>query len=231
MSPRALARARPLLAVVVLSAVALSACGGGEGDGGSARASADDELTGAVRTPPLEVASVTLPNETTGADGAPFAMTATPDGLLLVYFGFTSCPDICPTTLSDVGRAVQKLPRVDRARVDVAMVTVDPDRDTGQVLTSYLDTFVDGGGVALRTTDPVQQQSAQDAFRVVANRVPEGDDNYTFEHTAVTYVIDERGTVVVEWPFGTSSSAMARDMEILLARADRAARTDGASRR
>ena len=86
-------------------------------------------------------------------------------------------------------------------------------------MTSYLDTFVKGHGVALRTTDPAQQQAAQDAFRVVANRIPEGD-SYTFEHTAVTYAIDDTGTVVVEWPFGTSSDTMARDMEILLARAD-----------
>lgn len=227
MTSRARTRAVPLLAAFALVAVALAGCGGG--DGGSARASggsgdsggsaASGELAGAVRQPPLEVASVTLPNATVGADGAPFAMQAQPGGLLVVYFGFTSCPDICPTTLSDVGRAVRELPAAERERVEVAMVTVDPDRDTGQIMTSYLDTFVRGGGVALRTTDPAQQQAAQDAFRVVANRIPEGD-SYTFEHTAVTYAIDDTGTVVVEWPFGTSSATMARDMEILLARSD-----------
>jgi protein SCO1/2 len=202
-----------LFALVVSVAVVLAACGGV--DGVPTRVG----LSGAVRTPPLEVGTVSLPNESPGAHGAPFAMTAPSGGLLLVYFGFTSCPDICPTTLSDLGRAVQKIPADARRRVDVAMVTVDPDRDTGSVLTSYLDTFVDGGGVALRTTDPAQLQSAQDAFRVVANRIPEGD-TYTFEHTAVTYVVDENGTVVVEWPFGTSPDAMARDLRILLRRAD-----------
>jgi protein SCO1/2 len=213
-SARARQRATPLVVVLALVAVVLAGCGG---DGGSAR---PQGLTGAVRTPPLEVASVTLPNETTGAGGAPFTMQAEPGKLLLVYFGFTSCPDICPTTLSDLGRAVQKLPADERDRVDVVMVTVDPARDTGEVMTSYLDTFVPGRGIALRTTDPAQQQAAQDAFRVVAKRVPEGDDNYTFEHTAVTYVVDDRGTVVVEWPFGTAPDAMARDLGILFARAD-----------
>jgi len=211
----------PLLVVLAMAAGVLSACGGGADDRSSARVSANDELSGAVRTPPLDVGSVTLPNETDGVGGVPFTMRAAPDGLLLVYFGFTSCPDICPTTLSDIGRAVKEMPATERGRVDVAMVTVDPDRDTGAVLTSYLDTFVKGGGIALRTTDPVRQQAAQDAFRVVAERIPEGDDGYTFEHTAVTYVVDDSGTVVLEWPFGISPTAMARDLEILLARADR----------
>lgn len=214
-------RAVPLLAALALVAVALAGCGGGDGD--SARGQGGGELTGAVRTPPLEVASVTLPNATVGADGAPFTMQAPPGGLLLVYFGFTSCPDICPTTLSDIGRAVQKLPEDQRDRVQVVMVTVDPARDTGTIMTSYLDTFVKGGGVALRTDDPAQQQDAQDAFRVVAKRIPEGDDSYTFEHTAVTYAVDDTGTVVVEWPFGTSPTAMARDIGIVLDRTDRAA--------
>lgn len=214
-------RLHPLrsVAAVSLAVLALAGCGGGDGNAAH-DASASGELTGAVRTPPLAVGSVTLPNATVGADGGPFAMQAGPGGLLLVYFGFTSCPDICPTTLSDIGRAVQKLSPANRDRVDVAMVTVDPGRDTGPIMTSYLDTFVKGGGVALRTTDPAQQQVAQDAFRVVAKRIPEGD-TYTFEHTAVTYGIDDTGTVVVEWPFGTSSTTMARDIEILLARADR----------
>ena len=102
------------------------------------------------------------------------------------------------------------------------MVTVDPDRDTGVIISSFLDHFVKGGGVALRADDPAQHDAAKDAFRVVAKRIPEGD-GYTFEHTAVTYVIDDRGTVVVEWPFGVSPDAIAGDLGVLLARTDPAA--------
>ena len=223
MTHRVATRAVLLVAALALAVVALAGCGGG--DDGSARGAADSTgrsgsdgtLSGVVRQPPLQVASVTLPDVTVGADGAPFAMQAPPGELLLVYFGYTSCPDICPTTLSDIGRAVKQLPADDRDRVQVAMATVDPDRDSGQILTSYLDTFVKGRGVALRTTDPAQQQAAEDAFRVVAKRVPDGE-SYSFEHTAVTYVVDDTGTVVVEWPFGTSSATMAHDMEVLLSR-------------
>jgi protein SCO1 len=204
---------RRIVAVTVVAAVTmLGACGGGNGDDRAAH----QALSGVVRTPPLEVGTVSLPDETPGADGTPFVMRAQPGGLLLVYFGYTSCPDICPTTLSDIGRALQRLPAADRDRVVVAMATVDPNRDTATVMTSYLDHFVHGGH-ALRTTDPAQQQQAQDAFRVVAKRVDDGT-SYSFEHTAVTYVVDEHGTVVLEWPFGVSPAAMRDDLQTLLHR-------------
>jgi len=204
---------RCVVAVAVVTAVAtLGACGGGGGNAGASR----HALSGVIRTPPLEVGTVSLPDASPGAGDAPFVMRSQPGDLLLVYFGYTSCPDICPTTLSDIGRAVQRLPAADRNRVSVAMVTVDPDRDTGSVMTSYLDHFVHGGH-ALRTTDPVQQQQAQDAFRVVAKRVDDGA-SYSFEHTAVTYVVDEHGTVVLEWPFGVSPAAISDDLQTLLHR-------------
>lgn len=219
-STRTAGLARGVMVAVVAIAL-LGSCG----DGGRDRARPGG-LSGAVRTPPLEVGAVSLPDESPGANGAAFTMTAAPGGLLVVYFGFTSCPDICPTTLSDTGRALQELDAADRDRVAVAMVTFDPERDTGEVLTSYLETFVAGGGHALRTVDPALQQAAQDAFNVVVRRISEGS-TYTFDHTAVSYVVDDRGTVVVEWPFGTSPDAMRRDLEILLRRIDRA---EGATR-
>jgi protein SCO1/2 len=90
---------------------------------------------------------------------------------------------------------------------------VDPARDSGELLASYLDHFV-ARGHALRTTDAAAQQAAQDAFGVVARQVPEGD-GYSIEHTAVTYVVDDTGKVVVEWPFGTQPDVMADDLRFL----------------
>ena len=202
-------RVLPLVAAAVLVAsLGLSACGGGS--------DAPSSLQGVVRKPALQVASVTLPDESPLADGAPFPMKAAKGGLLLAYFGYTNCPDVCPTTLSDIGRALRDLPASDREKVEVAFATVDPDRDSGEKLASYLDHFVDGGH-ALRTTDAAQLQTAEDAFGVVAKKVPEGS-SYSMEHTAITFVIDDTGKVVVEWPFGTDSLAMADDMKLLLSR-------------
>lgn len=200
-------RGHMLRAIAVAGlAVGLGACGSGD----TARS-----LSGVIRTPPLQVGDVVLPDETPGANGAPFEMRAPRGGLLVVYFGYTSCPDICPTTLSDIGRALREL-GAPASRVDVAMVTVDPERDSGEIIASYLDHFVRRGH-ALRTTDPVQQETAQDAFRVTARRIPEGD-TYSMEHTAITYVVNDAGTVVLEWPFGTSSRDMRLDLEALLER-------------
>jgi protein SCO1/2 len=161
------------------------------------------------------VGSVTLPDASNG--GAALPMRAEPDGLLIVYFGYTSCPDVCPTTMSEVGQAIRALPTDLTARIDVAMVTLDPDRDTADRLTDYLGHFF-ARSHAVRTTDADQLDAAAAAFQVrfsVEEHQPGSD--YKVSHTAVTYGVDETGTVRVEWPFGMRSDAITSDLLILLA--------------
>mgnify|MGYP001220048775 CR=1 FL=1 len=176
----------------------------------------DDErqLAGAVREPALDVASVTLP---AAADGREVPMRAEESGLLVVYFGYTSCPDICPTTLSDLSIAVGDLPAELADRVQVAFVTVDPERDTPEVVQGYLGSFFPDG-IALHTEDEDALAAAAAAFGVqyeVADHAP-GDEDYDVAHTAVTYVVDDTGHVVVEWPFGMAPDDMAADLSTLL---------------
>lgn len=192
--------------VALLAGLTAGACG----DDGP------DELAGAVRTPALDVADVSLPSAGDGAGEEPLAMQAPPDELYLVYFGYTSCPDVCPTTMSDISVALGDLPDDLADRVTVAMATVDPERDTGEVVAGYLDHFFDRS-VALRTTDPDALARATDAFGVqweVEEHAP--GETYDVAHSAVTYVVDDTGTVVVEWPFGFDSEAMTSDLRILL---------------
>lgn len=175
-----------------------------------------DELSGAVRSPALEVGEVSLPAVGDGGREEPLAMTAPPGELYLVYFGYTSCPDVCPTTMSDISVALDALPDDLAERVTVAMATVDPERDTGEVVAGYLDHFFDRS-LALRTTDPDALARAADAFGVqweVEEHAP--GEAYDVAHSAVTYVVDDTGTVVVEWPFGFDSEAMTSDLRILL---------------
>jgi protein SCO1/2 len=189
-------------------AVALAGCGSGDGTPGSSG------LAGAVRQPPLDVAEVELP--AASGDG-PLAMRAAPGELLVVYFGYTSCPDICPTTLNDVGIAISGLPDDLAERVSVAFVTVDPERDTPEVLEGYLAHFVERG-VGLRAGTPDELAAAASVFGVqyeVADHQP-GDTTYDVAHTAVTYVIDDTGTVAVEWPFGFDDGDMTSDLRTLL---------------
>ncbi len=187
---------------VALLAVA-AGCGGDE----------QVTLKGVVREPALDVGAVELP----AADGEPRAMRAEEGGLLVTNFGYTFCPDICPTTMSDISVAVHALPPELADRVTVAFVTVDPERDTVEVLEGYLGSFFEGARVH-RTEDPEALTAAADAFGVqfeVADHEP-GATAYEVSHSAVTFVIDDQGTVVVEWPFGFENTSMASDLRTLL---------------
>jgi protein SCO1/2 len=195
------------LAVMVLLAGILAGC------------AAEPALAGAVRQPPLAVGDVRLPDAS--RQGAPTTVTATDGELTLVYFGYTSCPDICPTTLSDISVALGDLPDDLAERVTVAMVTVDPERDTDERLTQYLGFFFDRS-LGLRTADPEELARAASAFGVQyeVEEHDATDTTYDVAHTAVTYIVDDTGTVLVEWPFGLETDAMASDLEILLTRDD-----------
>ncbi|MFV0309263.1 MAG: SCO family protein [Desertimonas sp.] len=203
--PRAAARRGLVLGLVGLFGL-VAGCGGDDDE--------SIELLGVTREPVLDVASTELP---AAKDGTAVTMKAAEDGLMVVYFGYTSCPDICPTTMSDLARAVNDLPADEAERVAVAFATVDPERDTAEVLEGYLGSFFDDG-VALRTDDADALAEAAGAFGVeydVADH-DAGDRDYDVAHTAVTYVVDDTGRVVVEWPFGFAAQDMTTDLNTLL---------------
>lgn len=178
---------------------------------------ATPQLAGAVRNPPLQVGDVRLPDVAAG--GEPVTLTAPSGELTLVYFGYTSCPDICPTTLSDISVALADLPDELASRVTVALVTVDPARDTDARLVEYLGFFFDRA-MALRTTDAGVLNAAAAAFgvRFEVEDHAVGDLEYDVAHTAITYVVADTGAVLVEWPFGFEADAMTSDLRILLER-------------
>lgn len=170
------------------------------------------ELAGYVRSPAPNTADIALPDAASG--GTDFALRAADGKLLLVYFGYTACPDVCPTTLADIRTALGDLG--DRADiVELAMVTVDPDRDTGEVLAGYVQSFV-AGSHALRTED--DDLLADAAFVLGAGYQVEETDDGEVEvlHTAHVYVIDDRGDLLVTWPFGMEPADMTSDLRILL---------------
>jgi len=136
-------------ALLALSVVA-AACGD----------DAPEALGGIVRDPYPDVSAVALPDATLG--GESFTTIAEEGGLLMVYFGYASCPDICPTTLADLRRAMQMVGE-DAERIDVAMVTVDPFRDTPEILASYIQAFFPDGH-ALVTSDQTLLSAAATAF-------------------------------------------------------------------
>jgi len=208
-------RRRNVVALLAVTAVlaATGACASDDPEASDATTS-PSVLQGIVREAPLQVSSVSLPDADTGA---PVSMAATPGELAIVYFGYTMCPDVCPTTFSDLQRAFEMLDPSQVEAIEVRFVTVDPERDTAELMMSYLDHFVDDG-VALRTLDPAELQAAEDAFLASSTITPLDDGTYDVSHSASTYVVDDRGEVVVEWPFGTLSDVMAADLRLLFQR-------------
>ena len=200
--------AAALACITIALATAAAGCGGDEDQAA---------LRGFTRTPAAHVGSVGLPDVAPGSAGAPMAFRAGPGELLLAYFGYTTCPDICPTTLADVRLALGRLPAAQRRRVTVAMATVDPERDTPKVLNGYLRHFFSTWH-ALRTTDPAALRRAEKPFGARHEIGPEkADGDYDVSHTAVLYAVDDAGVVRVEWPFGSAPEDIAADLRTLLA--------------
>lgn len=214
--PDNLRRFMALLAVVALAIVA-TGCGSDSASDGASGGGGSGELEGLVRTPPLEVGATSLPQVAEDGTETPFSFKAPAGGLLFVAFGYTNCPDVCPTTLSDIRKAKEQLG--DRSdQVEVAFATIDPERDTPEVMNAYLGSFVKSGGHPLRTTDADQLLEVQDAFQISSKVEKKADGTVEVAHTARSFVIDDQGEVVVEWTFGTSADAMAADLGLLLDR-------------
>jgi protein SCO1/2 len=202
-----MARCTAWLAAVIIVVAAMGAGCGGGGD------LATVELGGWVREPLPEVGSVELPD--VGNEGVPLAMRAPVDGLLLVYFGFASCPDVCPTTLADVGEALELLGD-DAGNVEVAFVTVDPDRDAPDTLEDYVGFFVGDAGHALRTEDPAVLRAAADRFGAAYEHGVDDSGRIEVSHTAHLYAVDPAGRLLVTWPFGVEPGVLAADLAVLL---------------
>ena len=109
--------------------------------------------------------------------------------VLVLFFGFTRCPDVCPTTLADVTAAVKTL-GADAERVQVLFVTLDPERDTDKVLAEYVRAF-DPRFVALRGDAAATQRVAKE-FKIFYEKRKQGE-SYTIDHSAQLYVIDAQG--------------------------------------
>ncbi len=170
------------------------------------------ELTGYELEPAPNLAGLSLPAVEPDGGETPFDFVAEPGELLVVFFGYASCPDVCPTTLADLRAAFDDLG--DRAEfVDLAMVTIDPEVDTPQVLTPYVRSFI-GSAIAVRTLD---EEALREVTRTIGadygKDTVDGKDEVF--HTASVYAIDDVGEVVLVCPFGTRPAEFANDIAIL----------------
>jgi protein SCO1/2 len=211
-------RHRGLMCLVTVVGLALAACGGDDtadtNDAvGPIEIDADRELAGYRRDPAPMVGDLTLPDLT--ADGAEFALRAEPGEILTVYFGYTNCPDFCPTTLSDVRLATRRMDPADADRVGLAMITVDPDRDL-PVLADYVTSFREGGH-ALGTTDAARLAEVAAPFGAGYEVTTNDAGEIEVAHTTSLYAVDDAGQIVLTWQFGVPIDDLAADLTQLLA--------------
>jgi protein SCO1/2 len=191
----------PAVALLLALGLVVSACG----------SDAQYVPAGIVRTPAPDVSGIALPDITNGGD---MAFIAAPGEVLIVYWGYTACPDVCPTTLAEVRKALREIG--DQAElVDVAMVTVDPDRDTVDVLPVYVQAFV-ADGVAVRTDDAEALAAAAEPFGVQYSVTIQDDGWVDVVHTGFLYAVDDQGLIRLTWPFGIESEDVAADLRALL---------------
>ena len=148
-----------------------------------------------------------------GHDGKARTRTDFPGKVVVMTFGFTRCPDVCPSSLATLAAAADALGE-DRKRVQGVFITVDPERDTPALLAKYVTafepTFLGLAG------DLAATRRAARGFKVFYQKVPTSNGDYTMDHSTGYYVIDRRGRTRLMLRYGQSAADMAYDIRLLL---------------
>ncbi len=150
------------------------------------------------------------------ADGRERSLADFRGKVVVVSFGYTHCPDVCPTTLADLAKAVRALGE-DASQVQVLFVTVDPKRDTPALMKQYAPAF-HPSFIGLRG-DAAATDRALKSFHVYASsREGKAGSEYTVDHSAQVFAFDREGRVRLVFPPGLAPSLVAADLKLLLAR-------------
>lgn len=136
--------------------------------------------------------------------------------VVAMFFGYTHCPDVCPTTMSDFAMAIREL-GADGEKVQVLFVTVDPERDTPELLARYVPSF-NPSFLGMHADANTLAELARE-FKVIYQKSSvKGPTEYLIDHSAGTYVFDPQGRLRLHIAYGTGPAAIARDLRMLLAR-------------
>ena len=134
--------------------------------------------------------------------------------VVVVFFGYTQCPDVCPTTMQEMAEVKRMLGK-DGDRLQAIFVTVDPERDTADMLKAYMGNF-DPSFLALRGT-PEQTAAVAKDFKIYYKKVDgKTPTSYTMDHSAGSYIYDTQGRLRVYYRYGSGVEALAADVRTLL---------------
>jgi protein SCO1/2 len=148
-------------------------------------------------------------------DGRPRSLADWKGKVVVVFFGYTQCPDVCPTTMAELAQ-IRQLLGADGDRLQTVFVTIDPERDTPEILKAYIANF--GPGVTALRGTPEQTAAAAKEFKVFYAKVPGKEPgSYTMDHSAASFVFDPSGRVRLFVPYGGDPKVLAADLRQLLA--------------
>jgi protein SCO1/2 len=192
---------RSRISLLVLLAVALAACGRSP----SAPSFRATDVTGADFGKELQL---------TDFNGQPRQLSDFRGKAVVVFFGYTHCPDVCPTTLSTLAAAIKKL-GPDGDKVQVLFVTADPERDSAEVLKQYVTAF-NPTFLGVRGTLDETAKVAKE-FKVIVQKNAGADpNNYTVDHSSGTYIYDPAGKLRLYVGYGQDADVFAHDIGLLL---------------
>ncbi|MDT8896697.1 SCO family protein [Thermanaerothrix sp. 4228-RoL] len=169
------------------------------------------QFRGSLLDPPIPAPDFSL----TQANGKTFTLSAQKEKVVLLFFGYTYCPDVCPTTLADLAQVMKRLGRQSE-RVRVVFISVDPQRDTPERAQSYAAAF-DPSFIGLSGTEADLQPvwNAYGVYRLVRDSESRGSD-YLVDHSARVYLIDGKGNLRLTYSFGTPVEDLENDLRLIL---------------
>jgi protein SCO1/2 len=153
--------------------------------------------------------------ELTRSDGSNFRLSELRGNVILVFFGYTSCPDVCPTTLAELKLVLAELNEADANQVKVVFVTVDPERDTPERVQEYVErfnpTFV---GLSGEQADLEKIWQSYGVYREIVEGTSAA--GYIVDHTARVTLIDQQGNMRISFAFDTPVEDMVHDLKLML---------------
>lgn len=171
------------------------------------------EPAGAVKV--AGAPSIGGPFELVDHSGARLTQDALPGSPSILFFGFTHCPEICPTTLSDISGWLDSLGDEGRG-IKSYFITVDPERDTPEVMKDYVTTF--SSRITGLTGSPEEIAGILRNYRVFARKVQLGNGDYTMDHTASVILLDKKGEFVSTISYGEAPAAALDKLRLLIRR-------------
>lgn len=153
----------------------------------------------------------------TRANGDAFQLSAHRGNLVLLFFGYTSCPDVCPTTLAELNLALEELKPEDAEQIKVVFVTVDPARDTPERIQEYVDHFnANFVGLSGTESELAQVWNGYGIFRQVAEGSSASAAGYLVDHTARVTLIDRGGNLRISFPYDAPVEDIVHDLKLML---------------